>query len=110
MTTPARHTPGETDSSPTASRGAPSTPVLAGTTVIYRGRRYTITEEPELINKAGCAWVVNSRGHENVIFIAVDDGRIVRAATRHEPWADVTTESASDTSDTALRADDGAVE
>lgn len=67
-------------------------PALVGTVVLYRGRRYTIAEEPDLVEKAGVAEVVNSRGDSNWLFIAVDDaGQIIRAATRHEPWADVTT-------------------
>lgn len=68
--------------------------VLAGTVVHYRGRRYVLAEEPEMVDEdAGCVAVVNSRGHEGWLFVAVDNnGRIVRAATLHEPWADVTSE------------------
>lgn len=64
---------------------------LVGTVVLYRGRSYTISAEPELIEKAAIAEVLNFRGDSNWLFIAVDDtGQIIRAATRHEPWTNVT--------------------
>lgn len=63
-----------------------------GTEVVYRGRRYTLTEEPTLVDAdAGVVGVVNSRGGTNTLFIAIEHGRIVRAATLHEPWAAVDT-------------------
>lgn len=67
---------------------------FVGTVVHYRGRRYVLAEEPEMVDKnAGCVSVINSRGHDGWLFVAVDDtGRIVRAATRHKPWADVISE------------------
>ena len=63
-----------------------------GTQVIYRGRRYTLTEEPTLVDPdAGVVEVVNSRGLSNTLFVAIQRDRIVRAATLHEPWAAVET-------------------
>jgi hypothetical protein len=64
----------------------------ASTTIEYRGRRYDVTDL-NVINGTteGFASVVNSRGHSNLLVVVVDgQGRIVRAATKHEPWADVT--------------------
>ncbi|MCT7372988.1 hypothetical protein [Mycolicibacterium llatzerense] len=76
-----------TTTEPTANQ-----PTLVGTVVIYRGRRYTVTADPELVDNAGVAPVRNSRGDTNYLFVAVDGtGQIVRAATRREPWATVTT-------------------
>lgn len=65
---------------------------FVGTQVVYRGRCYTLTGEPTLVDAdAGVVEVVNSRGQSNTLFIAVEHHRIVRAATLHEPWAAVET-------------------
>jgi hypothetical protein len=61
------------------------------TTIEYRGRRYDVTDVDVIEGTTeGFASVVNSRGHSGMLFVVVDgEGRIARAATKHEPWTDV---------------------
>lgn len=69
---------------------------FAGQTVVYRGVRYTIDandDAPDLSpDGTGMLLAHNRRGDLMALAVLVRDGRIMRAATRRGPWADVTTE------------------
>ncbi|WP_433717021.1 hypothetical protein ACQP2U_42485 (plasmid) [Nocardia sp. CA-084685] len=61
-----------------------------GQIVHYNGHNYTITEGPEY-EYAAAAVTVNERRQAALLLLKLDEsGDIVRAATRHGPWKDVT--------------------
>lgn len=68
---------------------------FAGQIIIYRGVRYTIDEQddmPDLLpDGTGILLAHNRRGDLMALAVLAKDGRIIRAATKRGPWADVTT-------------------
>jgi hypothetical protein len=70
-----------------------SAAAFAGQQIIYRGVRYSITEEPDLPDLlpdgTGTLLARNRRGDLVTLVVVAKDGRIVRAAALRGPWADV---------------------
>lgn len=66
----------------------------AGQTILYRGVPYSIDADddaPDLLaDGTGILLAHNRRGDLVALAVETEDGRIVRAATRRGPWADVT--------------------
>lgn len=58
--------------------------------ITYHGRQY-IVESVDLIDgtNEGFAWARNSRNQEVILTVTVQDGKVVRAATKHERWENV---------------------